>query len=246
MDKKYIYFIINNKNNKRYVGMSESKKNIGENTILDLEFKKYGKRAFSKEILYELKTCELEEDFLKLFSKDLKAQILEKKESNWTNLGKNAGGANGTARKVICLNNEKVFESGAEAGIYAGVSKSSINKACRPGHPTRIAGRNPETKEYLRWMYLEEFEAIQKGIEYTPEPSKMIRKNLKLTPVYCITTDEEFESVKKASDTYNIRPSAIFENCNYFTDFAGVHPETGEKLKWTYVNKRFIANGKLK
>lgn len=235
--KKYIYIVESKKNGKKYIGVSDTVKNLGENTILDLKYKKEGKRNYFKKIIYEMNDFRLLDELLILLSKDNNAQILELKEKGWMNKGKNSGGNNGTARKVICLNNNKIFNSGVEAGIYAGVSKSSINKACRPEHPTKIAGKDPESGEPLKWMYYEEFESVQNGLKYEPEPSKTVRKNLGFVPVVCINTNEKFNSIKEASIAYKVRASAICDNCNFNLEYAGYHPETGEKLKWRYYSE---------
>ncbi len=57
-------------------------------------------------------------------------------------------------RKVICLNNKKVFNSVKEASIYAGLkSYSAISDAIKRG--TGTTGRFK--KEKLKWMYYDEY-----------------------------------------------------------------------------------------
>lgn len=240
MSNLYIYLVTHKEKNKKYIGITNNIKIIGKNTILDKLFKEEGKRAFQKEILYTVNNEELKDELLFLFAKDLKATILEEKEDNWTHKGKNSGENSKIARKVICLNTEEVFCSGAEAGLFAGVSKSAITKACRPGHPTRIAGRNKQTKEYYKWMYYDEFLAKQNGEEYIEAPSKMAPKTVKTRAVICLTTGEEFESILEASKQYNIHPSKISDACSFYVKFAGVHPDTEEELEWMYRDKEFI------
>lgn len=257
MINKYIYLITNKKTNKNYIGLEEcdcdidKDKNVGMNTELFKEYKKYGKRSFSKEIICKTVKDELSEELLKLLSKNYDATILkdithlgnEKKKDSWKHLGKNKGSINGNAVKVVCLNFEnpedRIFDSCAEASEYAGVGKDSVSKACRPGHPTRIAGKDPKTGEKLRWMFLEEYLCQKEGREYIPPKRKNTPNNPKTVRVICITTGEEFNSIKEASEVYNVNPTYITMNCSKDRDFAGIHPETGEELEWRYLDKKY-------
>lgn len=56
--------------------------------------------------------------------------------------------------------------------------------------------------------------------------------------VRCITTEEIFESVAKASETLNIDASSIRHNIGGRTQSAGKHPVTGEPLRWEYVDNK--------
>lgn len=68
---------------------------------------------------------------------------------------KNSGGNNGMARKVICLNTDRVFDCIADAARWANIkSYSDITKCCK--HKQKSAGKHPETKEPLRWSYYKE------------------------------------------------------------------------------------------
>lgn len=62
-------------------------------------------------------------------------------------------------KKVICLNTKEVFESTVEAAKSYGLKfASGISKACKEGCYT---GKHPETKEKLKWMYYEDYLALQ-------------------------------------------------------------------------------------
>ena len=52
--------------------------------------------------------------------------------------------------------------------------------------------------------------------------------------VRCITTGEEFDSIKEAAEKYDIRGTYITANCKGRQKSAGKHPLTGEKLIWEY------------
>ena len=52
--------------------------------------------------------------------------------------------------------------------------------------------------------------------------------------IKCITTGEIFSYIKEASNKYNIDNSSITKCCKGKYKYAGIHPATGEKLKWEY------------
>lgn len=58
-------------------------------------------------------------------------------------------------RKVICLNNLKVFQSVNEASRYISRTSGAIHIHLRGG--TKSAGKHPETGEKLRWMYYKDY-----------------------------------------------------------------------------------------
>lgn len=59
-------------------------------------------------------------------------------------------------RKVICLNNNKVFEFIKDATEYAGLKTSSAICSCCRGN-YKSAGKDSETGEPLRWMYYDDY-----------------------------------------------------------------------------------------
>lgn len=62
-----------------------------------------------------------------------------------------------TSKKVICLNNNQIFDSLKNASIFANVkSSSSITNCCE--HKTEYAGIHLITKNPLHWMYYDEYE----------------------------------------------------------------------------------------
>ena len=69
-------------------------------------------------------------------------------------------------RKVICLNNMKVFDSLVDGAIYAGLKNASSISACFRNEQ-KYAGRHPDTGELLRWMpydkYLKSTASLEVG-----------------------------------------------------------------------------------
>lgn len=79
-------------------------------------------------------------------------------------------------RKIICLNNNKIFESIKDAGNWAGLKNSSgISRCCKieKGHIT--AGHMPNSTERCRWAYYEDYINDKNKIEYLK--NRKIKKN---------------------------------------------------------------------
>lgn len=71
---------------------------------------------------------------------------------------KNSGSNNKKSRKVICLNDKKIFECISKAQQWA-LNASKISSCCRGERD--LAGKHPMTGEPLKWMYYEDYLKIQ-------------------------------------------------------------------------------------
>ena len=239
MSNIYIYKITNLQTENVYIGIREIDGDIktdrykGENTTLKKDLKKYGKKAFSTEILAKELTIEMANIFIKEYKKSLKATILEdiKDESNKKMFYKKKSGGR---KKVICLNNKLEFDSATEASEFYNLKKTSVSKACC--NHDLYAGKDKSTGEKLKWMYLEEYKALEEGKEYINTRQSNRNTNSTTTKrILCINTNEEFDSIKDASLAYGINASSICQCCGEFRRSAGKHPETNEPLVWKYV-----------
>lgn len=79
-----------------------------------------------------------------------------KKASNETKRRKSeavTGAKNPRARKIKCLNNNKIFLCAKDAADWCKVDKSGICK-CAKGKQN-FAGKDPITKEPLKWIYID-------------------------------------------------------------------------------------------
>lgn len=239
MSNIYIYKITNLQTENVYIGIREIEGDIktdrykGENTILKKDLKKYGKKAFSTKILAEELTLEVANMLIKEYKKILKATVLEDIKDNENKklfYKKKSGGR----KKVICLNNKLEFDSATEASEFYNLKKTSVSKACC--NHDLYAGKDKETGEKLKWMYLEEYIAIQEGKEYINiRQSKRDSSSNTTKRVLCVNTNEEFDSIKDASIKFGINASSICQCCGEFRRSAGKHHETNEPLVWKYV-----------
>lgn len=93
-----------------------------------------------------------------------------------------------------------------------------------------------------QWAYWEEGKVFE---------LKKVRKNT--SRVICYTTGEVFDSIEEASKKYNITRGNITMVCQgkdrgAKRKFCGIHPVTGEKLRWGYLDepKQQITNREVK
>jgi hypothetical protein len=68
---------------------------------------------------------------------------------------------NSKRKRVICLNNKKIFNSTREAEKYSNISKGNISRCCRG--ILRTSGLDPITNERLQWRYYEDYLAMQEN-----------------------------------------------------------------------------------
>ena len=79
-------------------------------------------------------------------------------------------------KMIICLNNNKIFQSVKDAAIWSGLKNGSgISNCCMGKEGYITAGCIPNTKERCRWAYYEDFLTDKKKIEYLK--NKKIYKN---------------------------------------------------------------------
>lgn len=123
------------------------------------------------------------------------------------------------------------FNSVAEASNATGIGSSSISRTCR--HGSNTAGG-------FSWIFQHEYNNLdEKELKelykhkYKPIP-KSSREKQKVA-VFCLTTNQRFDSVKEAIDYFKLcKGTKISDACRGKRKIAGKHPVTGEGLKWMY------------
>ena len=74
-----------------------------------------------------------------------------------------------------------------------------------------------------------------KNYKRKEEHERKMRENVPKRKVVCMTTGEEFNSIKDAAIYCNLKNSGnITSCCKGKRKSAGKHPQTGEKLVWRY------------
>jgi len=153
--------------------------------------------------------------------------------------GKNNGGKN--KKKIICLTTGEVFKSQTKACEKYNISVANLSSCCRKIH--KSAGRSTTTKEYLLWMFYDEYLIKNQQLGWLEE---YINSHTcgNVIKVICLTTGEIFKSQTVAGEKYNISPSGISGCCdiNSINKSAGKHPDTGEYMVWMYYEDYILKN----
>lgn len=135
---------------------------------------------------------------------------------------------NASKRKVICITTGEVFDSITEASKEKNVLDSSISACCKGKRKRTI---NLKTKEIMYWRYYEDYLKMSQNEidEYITKCNKQAGKKIR-----CITTNEIFDTLKEASEKYNISDSCISRVCKGKLKNAGKLKD-GTKLEWKYL-----------
>ena len=67
--------------------------------------------------------------------------------------------------------------------------------------------------------------------------SKLGAKHPKSKMVFCVELNQYFGSTGEAAREIGVQQAGISRCCNNKQEYAGCHPQTGEKLHWKYTNK---------
>ena len=138
-------------------------------------------------------------------------------------------------KKVICINNEKVFDSAELASKWCNATSDKIKNCCR--NTANNAGNDPITNDLLTWAYLEDYQnMLDDEISY----KLLLTKYTYTTPekrkaIICLNNCMEFISQKEAGKWCELsNPSQIGYSIRKYNGICGVHPETKEPLLWMY------------
>lgn len=233
---------------------------LGSGKLLHTAIEKYGKENFSKIILENCSTKELLDereiywiektnalnnknynmakggaggDTLRYCSEEYKLICKQKRVAKLK--GINKGSKNHCAKKVICLNNNIIFDTIVDASKYAKVNPEGISDVCKnfsKGNYYRTAGKDPVTNEKLHWAFYDDnFIKNYKGFDYyldkiNEHNEKIKDKRRKLHKIYlekfqikpkkvqCVTDGKIFNSIQDAMEFYHVSRDTITYSCN--------------------------------
>lgn len=138
------------------------------------------------------------------------------------------------AHAVICINLNRRYDTINDAIADTGVRQSTISQCCCGRACTGGAFDN---SKYI-WMYAEHAVYFTEDdiCKYMLEIKRPVKSRFKKR-VKCITTGEEFDSVKDACFKYKISIFALFTYCEHEDTSigCGVCKETKEALVWMYI-----------
>ena len=177
---------------------------------------KYGWDNIKHELLYE----NLSEQQAKI----MEMSLIYYYKSNDRQYGYNRtnGGDLRNDKKVICITDNKTFNSATDAANYYNVSSANISAVC--------LGNRKYTK----------IKNIQYDFKYLDENNKIIKTNFKSKAknkkrVLCITTNEIFNSISEAAIQYDLNVQNISRACQGKNRFCG--KLNGEKLFWSFIDE---------
>jgi len=146
--------------------------------------------------------------------------------------GSNSGIDNWQAKKVICLNNNEIFETITDACKKYNSNPVNVVSCCK--HRIKFAGSLND--KHLVWMYYNEY------LKHTNEEIDTILKNgikkkgHQSHKIICTTLLKIFNSIEEGKDFYGMKSgSNIGSCCKGERASAGKHD--GIKLKWMYYSE---------
>lgn len=232
-----IYIIENILNNKVYIGQSvdiyhrwtqhkaDLRNGHHHNEHLQRAWDKYGEEAFEFSVLLECDKSELNTSE-KLFIEKYKSCD----DCYGYNLTLGGDGCIGLSQDSI----DKMRKSltGRHLSIDTRQKISEGNKG------KKLPPRSDEHKHNLS-NALKGKKAWNKGVKMDDGFKEKIcgAGNPNHRTVYCVELDEYFGALREAERKYGIHHARISACCNGKIDFAGKHPETGEKLHWEYCER---------
>lgn len=230
--------------------MSNLRNNQHINRHLQSSFNKHGEKSFSSEIIGVYPIDELDSIEIRLISfykekktsyniehggnarkiiSDETREILSttsrnmwKDEAIRKNIMKNLkrGKDNYNSRKIICLEDMKIFDSVTEAGDHYDLNMKNIYSCLLERQ--NYCHSKCKTKKYRFAFFEEEKDYIQ------IEPVHKLSKS-----VICLTTKEVFDSLTEASKKYGLETTNISKVCKGKQNSTGKLPD-GRKLRWAY------------
>lgn len=148
---------------------------------------------------------------------------------------RNRGAHNANAVSVVCLNAGEVFGSISDACAQYGMHYTGVSMCCSSSTHHSAGESNGEK---LVWAYEEDYakmsrEEITQRVSFAQQ-SRSGANHRMSKKVVCITTGEVFESAGLAAKHYSIDVSTICKCCRGQNKSCGIHPESGEKLRWAF------------
>lgn len=152
-----------------------------------------------------------------------------RKNMSLAKLGKHLREKNANAKKVVCLNDRKVFNTILDAEEFYNIKSSCHIGECCLGKFNYAGKYNGEK---LVWKFYNDYiNMTEKEINNLVSKSKR-RYNCK--GVICLNTKRIFYQVKEGARFYNIDDSGITKCCKGKATFCGTYND--EKLIWRYLN----------
>lgn len=126
------------------------------------------------------------------------------------------------SKKVICLNTLEVFPKIKNA-VTKYPNAKSISDCCR-GLAKRSGNVNGE---FLVWAYYDDYLKMSQD-----DIQSKLSNNSSDCKIVCLTTNELFDSYKKASEYFGISYQVLYNSINYGTGITSKNNKLNKKLTW--------------
>lgn len=142
------------------------------------------------------------------------------------------GSKNSNSKSVINLDTGIIFSTIKEAAEWCNVKQQGGIGECCIGK-RKTYGKHPIENYPLHWSFLEDKE--KKTIE---EIEKDRNKHKERIKVICLNNNMVFNNLSIAAEWSGLKkPTSISRCCRKMQKTAGKHPETGEPLRWKYLEE---------
>lgn len=249
MNKKqyYIYLTTNKINGKQYIGQHYGTPNdnyFGSGSAIKDAIAKYGKSNFSKTILCYCSKEDVDEKekyYINLYN-----AVEDKNFYNCSEGGQNGDGWRAwqkyakehpdEVQELYQANYQRLQEwirtHPEEARKNTEIMLSASHQFWQD-HPDKLAKHMEEVqKGKYKWQQ-EHPEEYQEQVKRWREAGSIANSK----KVICITTGEIFNSISEAGRYYKVPQPNISKCLRGERKSAGKHPQTGEKLFWSFQNK---------
>lgn len=141
---------------------------------------------------------------------------------------------NERSKKIICINDFKIFNCVREAEEYYNILNLNITSCCQGNY--KYAGELDDGTK-LVWMYYEEYlKSSKEEIDNKINELNIINKNKHSKSVFCITTNKKFTDKKEAGRFYNMKSYRNIDDCcQGKTKYCG-RLQDKTPLVWMYYN----------
>jgi group I intron endonuclease len=255
-----VYLHVNKTNGKKYVGITKQRlykrwqngNGYKNNQYFYQAITKYGWDGFYHYIIKTGLSCKEAEE--------IEIYLISKFNSNNYRYGYNITSGGEVGKTFSEETKRKISES--RKGKYKGPDNPNYGKhysdevrkklsLINTGKNNPFYGKNQSEKHRQKMMKM----IGENHPNFGKHPSEETRKKLSLSrtgvkspvarKIFCITTNETFNTVTEAVSKYNISgTSNISRCCLHKRKTAGKHPITGEPLRWIYADEgRLTFNG---